>query len=68
MSRNAKVTVKIRPKLQEYVLSLGIGGFSFAKAKVRVYYLLYAAKVGKCDNLFVFNHLIKSMHTFSKTG
>ena len=56
------------PKLQEYILSLDVGGFPLAKAEVRVYDLLYAAKVGKGDDFFVFNHLIKSMHTFAKTG
>ena len=68
MSCNAKVVVKFMPKLQEYILSLGIGGFSFAKSEVRIYYLLYATKVCKGDDLFVFNHLIKSMHTLAKTG
>ena len=68
MSCNAKVVVKFMPKLQEYILSLDVGGFPLAKAEVRVYDLLYAAKVGKGDDFFVFNHLIKSMHTFAKTG
>ena len=64
---NVEVLIKGTAERKKYGAADAIGALIAAKAQIRVHYLLYAAKVGYGDLVFIIEQFVKTINALGKT-